>query len=203
MCTQTMRRLRYPILDLASRANWRAWLALNHTRSTGVRLVIRKKDGRRAGVYYSEAVEEALCFGWIDSRADSLDDDGYLLQMTPRRPGSAWSPSNTARVADLQAQGLMASAGLARVETARQDGSWDALNDIEALVMPTDVITALQAAPTALVNWQACPASRQKQLLYWLASAHRPETRTKRLAQLVQRALDCTLQDFWVAAPKR
>ena len=127
-----------PRLSPATRAEWRAWLAANHDDSTGVLLVVQKKRSALPGVGYDEAVEEALCFGWIDSRVRRLDEDRFEQWYCPRRRGSIWSQSNKERVERLKRAGLMARAGLARVETAMGDGSWGLLDEIEAMVVPAD-----------------------------------------------------------------
>jgi uncharacterized protein YdeI (YjbR/CyaY-like superfamily) len=133
-----------------NRQAWRDWLSLKHDRSNGIALVIYKKASGRTNLSYAEAVEEALCFGWIDSRANKLDDGRYLLRFVPRKPGSTWAASNKERVSRLIAQGLMTEAGLKVIERAKQDGSWDSINDIENLKLPPEVEKALKSEPAAL-----------------------------------------------------
>jgi uncharacterized protein YdeI (YjbR/CyaY-like superfamily) len=111
-------------VEFDHRADWRRWLRLNHTRSAGVWLVTWKKSAGRPRVDYDAAVEEALCFGWVDSKSKSVDDDRTSLYFTPRKPGSAWSASNVARVERLGAAGLMRAAGRRAVEEARRTGRW-------------------------------------------------------------------------------
>ncbi len=171
-------------MEVPDRDAWRRWLERHHDRSQGVWLTIRKRRADGPGVAYQDAVEEALCFGWIDSRMRPVDERTYLLTMTPRRPGGIWAASNKERVARLTAAGRMAPAGLAVVEAAKADGSWDVLTDAEALVVPEDLEAALAASAGA--RFDALPPSMRTQLLYWIASAKRPETRAKRIEATVR-----------------
>lgn len=163
------------------RAQWRVWLEEHHAGSPGVWLTVRKKGSDLPGVGYEEAVEEALCFGRIDSTVNRLDDHRFKQLMTPRKPASTWSKSNKARVARLAADGLMTPAGLAVIEAAKADGSWTILDDVDALVVPEDLSVALAADPEAARNFDAFPDSVKKQLLYWIAGAKRPGTRAQRI----------------------
>jgi uncharacterized protein YdeI (YjbR/CyaY-like superfamily) len=174
----------------ASREEWRAWLTENHAASTGAWLVYPKKASGLPGPSYEEAVEEALCFGWIDSRVRPLDDRRRLQWFSPRRPGSTWSALNKARVARLVAAGLMAPAGLAKVEAAKADGSWEILDKVEALELPEDLSAALAATPAAEAGFAGLAASIRKPLLYWVLSAKRPATRGRRIAALVEAAAE-------------
>ena len=173
----------------ASRVEWRAWLAAHHRDSEGVWLVVAKKRSGVPGPTYEEAVEEALCFGWIDSRMHPLDGDCFEQRFSPRRAGSIWSRSNKERVQRLRRAGLMAPAGLACVEAAVADGSWDRLGQVEALMVPADLAAALEAAG-ASGGFDGLPASMRKQLLYWVAEARRPETRGRRIAAVVEAAAE-------------
>ena len=176
-----------PRLSPASRAEWRAWLAANHDDSTGVWLEVQKKRSALPGVGYDEAVEEALCFGWIDSRVRRLDEDRFEQWYCPRRRGSIWSQPNKERVERLKRAGLMARAGLARVEAAMGDGSWGLLDEIEALVVPADLASALEAAGS-VGGFEGLPASTRKQVLYWVSTARRPQTRAQRITAVVEAA---------------
>ncbi|MGZ4133281.1 MAG: YdeI/OmpD-associated family protein [Actinomycetota bacterium] len=175
-------------VEAKDRAAWRRWLQRHHASSRGVWLLVRKKGGDRPGVTYVEAVEEALCFGWIDSRANPLDEHRYRLTMTPRKPGSVWAATNKERVARLTAEGRMAPAGLAAIEAATADGSWDALTAVDALEVPPDLADALAANPAAARHFEAFPPSSKKMILFWIASAKRPETRAKRVEETVRLA---------------
>ena len=176
------------LLKPEDRAAWRAWLAENHAASAGVWVAIAKKG--TAGLAYVDAVEEALCFGWIDGKARSLDERHYQQWLSPRRPGSAWARSNKERVARLEAAGLMAPAGLAVVAAAKADGSWEAYDAIDALEMPADLEAALRAEPAAWENYQAFPPSAQRAVLFRVADAKRPETRARRIAEVVRMAVE-------------
>jgi uncharacterized protein YdeI (YjbR/CyaY-like superfamily) len=119
-----------------TRAEWRAWLEQHHAQTEGVWLISYKKSTGKPRVEYNEAVEEALCFGWVDSKPNKLDDERSMLWFAPRKPGSGWSRLNKERVERMMAAGLMTPAGLEKVEAAKQDGSWNALDAIEALDIP-------------------------------------------------------------------
>lgn len=139
-------------------------------------------------VSYDDAVEEALCFGWIDSRVNRVDDLRYRQVFTPRRPGSIWSRPNKQRVERVTAAGAMTPAGAGKVEAAKRDGSWDLLDLVDDLVMPDDLESALVSAG-ARPGFDTLPVSERKQLLYWVRSARRDATREQRVAEVVRRSL--------------
>ncbi len=172
-------------LNPRDRNEWRQWLEKNHATSPGVQVVITKKNAGKAGIHLDEAVEEALCFGWIDSRANKRDEFSYRLHFSPRKPGGTWANANKQRVAKLIQMGLMTPAGLKVVEASRQDGSWNQLEEIDQLVIPEDLSQALSENPAAEKYFQAYSYSLKKQLLWWLKTSQRPETRAKRIAQIV------------------
>jgi uncharacterized protein YdeI (YjbR/CyaY-like superfamily) len=172
----------------ADRAAWRDWLAANHATASGVWAVVYRRSTGKPTVTYEELVEEALCFGWIDSRPGTLDDERTMLRFTPRRPGSAWARSNKERVARLMADGRMTAAGLRLVEAARADGSWDVLDDVDALLVPDDLAAALAGDPVAGRWFAAQGASIKKPILYWVTSAKRPETRARRISEVLRYA---------------
>ena len=176
------------LLEPANRQEWRAWLLAHHADSPGVWLAVGKKGNTVTELRYAEAVEEAVCFGWIDSVVNRLDDARFKQLMTPRKRGSAWAPSNKERVARLARQGLLAPAGIAAVEAAKADGSWALLDDSLALVVPDDLAAALAEDPVAGRSFAALPPSTRKQILYWIGSAKRPETRAKRIRETVAAA---------------
>lgn len=177
-------------VDLTDRAAWRDWLAAHHTQPEGVWLVLYNKASGRRLLTYEEAVEEALCFGWIDSLPRKLNEASFKLLFTPRKKGSGWSAVNKRRLEKLEAAGMLMPAGLAKIAAAKQDGSWTSLDAAEALEMPEDLTQALAANPTAQANFAAFPPSARKQILQYLSSARRPETRQQRLARVVARAAD-------------
>lgn len=183
-----MNRQNLQRVEVISRAQWRNWLQENHTQPDSIWLLTYKKLRPEYYLSYAEIVEEALCFGWIDSLPGKLDAERTMLLLSPRRKGSPWSALNKKRVADLIAKGLMRQPGLAKIERAKADGSWTLLDAIEKLQMPPDLYAALQANPAASRHWDQFPPSAKKGLLQYLASAKRPETRAKRIAEIVAKA---------------
>ncbi len=176
-----------PRIHAETRAQWRAWLAVNHRQPGGAWLVSWKHATGRPFVPYEEAVEEALCFGWIDGVYNRLDAERTLQWFAPRRPHGTWARTNKDRVERLIAAGLMTEAGLAAIERARADGSWTALDAAEALEMPDDLAAALDAAPGAREAYESYSPSSRKMILFRVTGARRAETRAKRIAELVPR----------------
>ena len=146
-------------IQCETRDEWRAWLAENHNRNKGVWLVTFKKTSRMPSVGYDATVEEALCYGWIDSRTKSLDDERSMLWFAPRRRGSNWSKSNKDRVSRLTSAGLMMAPGIAKVEVAKIDGTWNALDAVENLEIPPDLETAFAEHSRSAQNFEAFPRS--------------------------------------------
>lgn len=171
-----------------TRAEWRAWLEQNHTRAEGVWLISYKKATGKPRFEYDEAVEEALCFGWIDSKPNKLDDERSMLWFAPRKAGTGWSKPNKERVEKMLKARLMAPAGLAKVEAAKKDGSWAALDAVEALEIPPDLAKALKANKTAKAYFEAFPRSVKQGILEWILNAKKPETRAKRVEETVRLA---------------
>jgi uncharacterized protein YdeI (YjbR/CyaY-like superfamily) len=174
----------------ATRAEWRAWLRQNHTRPEGVWLVTYKRAAGKPRVEYADAVEEALCFGWIDGQAGTLDEERGVQWFAPRKRGSGWSKLNKTRIERLMAEGLMEPAGLAKIDAARQDGSWTSLDASEALEVPPDLEQALASYPDAARHFHAFPPSIRKMILQWIFSAKKPETRAARVAETARLAND-------------
>ena len=173
-------------VEIADRAEWRGWLAERHGRDTGIWLVYVKGSART--ISYDDIVEEALCFGWVDSRSGSVDDTRSKLWLAPRRPRSSWSRRNKERVERLTAAGLMDASGLAVVEDAKRRGTWRALDEVEALAEPDDLAVALDGVPSARTYWDAFPRSARRAILEWIQSAKRPETRAVRIRTTVEEA---------------
>jgi uncharacterized protein YdeI (YjbR/CyaY-like superfamily) len=186
-----------PLVEAPTRPAWRAWLDANHATTGSVWLVLNRKDSGLPVMTAAEAAEEALCFGWIDSRPGRLDARRSLLLMSPRKPGSAWSGVNKDRVARLAAAGRMAPAGIAAVERAKADGSWARLDGATALVEPPDLLAALAVAPGAAAAWGGFPPSHRRANLEWIAQAKRPETRAARIAEIAQRAARGERANTW------
>jgi len=149
---------------------------------------------------YDAAVEEALCWGWIDSRRRGFDDQRSLLWMAPRKPRTGWSRSNKLRVARLTAEGRMATPGLAKVRAAKRDGSWTLLDAVEALEVPADLARAL-AASRGREHFDAFPPSVKKQLLEWVRCAKKQETRDKRVAEIARLAAMNIRANQWMKKP--
>lgn len=172
----------------SDRQTWRKWLIRHHRTATGVWLIYYKVKSGQPSIRYSDAVKEALCFGWIDSKVKTLDDDRYMQIFTPRKPKSVWSKLNKQYIEELIAQGLMTEAGLEKINTAKQDGSWTLLDDVEALVIPDDLQKALAINEIANQNFTTFSNSSKKTILQWLSSAKRPETRQRRIEQIIHSA---------------
>jgi len=173
----------------SDREGWRTWLSQNHQRAIGVWLVYYKTKSHQPSVRYSEAVKEALCFGWIDSKVQSLDEERYRQIFTPRKPKSVWSKLNKQYVEELIVQGKMTSAGLEKIIVAQQNGSWTSLDEIEALIIPEDLNQAFVMNETANKNFQAFSNSMKKNILQWLQSAKRPLTRLSRIEKIIAAAM--------------
>lgn len=176
------------IVYAKNRKEWRKWLEKNHDSETVVWLTIYHKDADTKSVYYTDAVEEALCFGWIDSRADKNDENSFLLSFYPRKPKSNWSKPNRERAARMIEQGLMAPAGLAMINLAKETGTWDAMKHIEDNVIPEDLQQLFDKNKTAYNNYMTFAPSSQRLILKWIHDAKRTETRQKRIEETVRLA---------------
>lgn len=169
---------------------WRDWLAEHHGTSAGVWLARWKPATGRPTFGYEAMVEEALAVGWIDGQAWAPDDEVTLLWFTPRRPGSVWSRLSKERVARLEAAGRMQPAGAAVIAAARAGGSWTRHDDVEALVLPDDLVAALDALPGARDRWDGFRPGARKAVLRWLVDARRPGTRAARVAEAARLAAE-------------
>jgi uncharacterized protein YdeI (YjbR/CyaY-like superfamily) len=170
-----------PHVHADDRATWRAWLEANHATASGAWLVTWRSRSGRQGLDYEAAIEEALCVGWVDSTGGRVDDERGKLYFAPRKPRSVWAATNKARVERLIAEGRMMPAGLAAIERAKANGSWEILDSVERLEVPDDLATALAADAQAAANFAAFPPSARKMMLGWVAQARRPETRAARV----------------------
>jgi uncharacterized protein YdeI (YjbR/CyaY-like superfamily) len=188
------------LVQAPTRAAWRAWLEAHHGQAASIWLVLNRKGSGLPHLPPGEAAEEALCFGWIDSRPAKFDAQRSLLLVSPRKPGSAWSGVNKQRVERLLAAGLVAPAGLAAIERAKADGSWTRLDGASALIEPPDLRAALTGV--ALAAWQGFPASHRRANLEWIAQARRPETRAARIAEIARRAALGERANTWTG-PRR
>lgn len=178
-----------PLVRPTDRAAWRAWLEAHHTVATGIWVALRRRPSPHSeGLAYEAAVEEALCFGWVDATAGRLDDEHTKLYFAPRKARSPWAATNKARVERLIAAGRMAPAGLAAIEWARANGSWSVLDGAERLEVPEDLAAALAARAPAAVHFAAFPPSARKQLIGWVALARTPGTRAARIVAIAEAA---------------
>ncbi len=177
-----------PAIQAASAAAWRDWLLKNHQREENVWLIFFHKSSNVASITYDEAVDEALCFGWIDSVPKKRDHQSSYRFFSRRKPGSNWSRINKRKVEKLIAAEKMMPAGMKMVQEAKKSGTWDALNDVEALIVPDDLQNALDEVPEAKENWEKFPPSSKKIILEWLHNAKREATRQKRIEETVQKA---------------
>ena len=170
-------------IEVTTRTAWRRWLGRHHTRAQGVWVVTYKKGSGHPSPGYGALVEEALCFGWIDSKPGKVDDLRTKLWFAPRKRGTGWSRLNKERIARLQADGLMHPAGEAKITEAQADGSWTKLDAVESLEIPADLAAALRQHRGAAANFEAFPRSAKRGILEWIVQAKKPETRAARIAE--------------------
>jgi uncharacterized protein YdeI (YjbR/CyaY-like superfamily) len=168
--------------------SWRQWLIQNHLVEQSVWLVIFKKDSGTPSVFYPEAVDEALCFGWVDSKPNKRDHQSYYQFFSKRNPKSNWSGVNKRKAESLQNAGKLAPAGIEMINLAKKTGTWTALDEVERLIIPADMQLLFDQNATALINWKNFPPSTQKGILEWIFNAKLPETRAKRIKETVDLA---------------
>lgn len=168
--------------------DWHAWLKANHETVSAVWLVQHHKKSEKESITWSEAVDSALCFGWIDSKKIRIDEETTHQFFTKRKPKGTWSKINKEKVEKLIAAGLMEEAGYLSIETAKANGSWTLLDDVEELVLPGDLQHALRALEGAEAYYHSLSKSAKKMILAWLVLAKRPETRQKRIAEVAEAA---------------
>lgn len=175
-----------PIIAFTTPADWEAWLEENHAQPTGIWQKFAKKGTGVTTINYAQALEAALCYGWIDGQVAKLDETYYLQKFTPRRPKSVWSKINVAAVERLIEAGKMKPAGLRAVEAAKADGRWDRAYDPPSKVtIPDDLQQAIDANPAAAVFWATLNRSNRFAVIYRVKDAKRPETRARRIEQFV------------------
>lgn len=184
-------------LVIASSAELRAWLEANCTQSNSIWLVTYRKTSPDRHVPYDDVVEEALCFGWVDSLSRKVDVRRNMLLLSPRRRGSSWSRVDKERAERLITRGLMQEAGFAKIKEAMKDGSWDRLDRALELAIPTDFAQALGAKTPAAVNFEAFPATVRRAILTWINAAKRVETRAKRIAETAELAAKNVPANQW------
>jgi len=171
-----------------SRTEWRKWLEKNHQSEQSVWLVYYKSATKMASLSWSDAVDEALCFGWIDSTKKTIDEERYMQYFSRRKPNSMWSKINKEKVAKLIENNLMSKAGFDSIAIAKQNGSWTILDEVEALVIPTDLKEELANHKGAMEYFDSLSKSAKKILLHWVYFAQRTETRQKRILDIAESA---------------
>jgi uncharacterized protein YdeI (YjbR/CyaY-like superfamily) len=180
--TESSKRQCFP-----GREDWRAWLAANHATAQEIWLVIHKKHAGKAGLTYVEALEEALCFGWIDGILKRIDDEKHTIRFSPRRKNSIWSEQNKKRIRKLIQEGRMTEAGLAKIKEAKANGQWErAAVREDVTLVPPELTAALAGSAQARENFEKLAPSYRKQFIYWIGSAKREETREKRIKTTIK-----------------
>jgi len=175
-------------VEVSSRQAWREWLSDHYEQTESIWLITYKKHTGDRYLPYDHIVEEALCFGWIDSLPRKLDEDRTMLLISPRKPKSVWSKLNKTRVDKLIKQALMMPPGLKKIEQAKKDGSWIFLDDVEALIIPDDLAAALATNPEAKAYFDAFSPSAKKGILQWIKMAKKEQTRQRRIQKTVELA---------------
>ena len=170
------------------REAWRKWLSEHCDKAKSVWLIIYKKGATKKSISYAEAVEEALCFGWIDSKPNKRNEESFYQFFAKRNPSSNWSRINKARVKKLMEEGLMTPPGMAVIKQAKANGKWEALDDTENLVIPGDLKTLLKANREAAAHFEAFPRSVKRGILEWILNAKTPATRLRRIEETVSLA---------------
>lgn len=177
-----------PQILFEERSAWRNWLAENHASSKGIFVITWRKGAGKPILSYDDMVEEALCFGWIDSLPRKLDDQRTMLYFSPRKKGSPWSGLNKERIIKLEAEGLIEEPGRRLIEAAKQDGSWESYDAAQNLIEPTELASELDANPEARRNWDAFPPSARRGILWIIYSAKTEATKSKRIAETIRQA---------------
>ncbi len=173
------------------RHEWRSWLEKNHDKTSELWLVFYKVKTRKKSIKYEEAVEEALCYGWIDSIVKRIDDEKHMQKYTPRKENSNWSASNKERVIKLISDGSMTDFGLRKIEAAKQNGSWNKLDSVDIRIeTPPDLEQAFKSNKSAKQKFEELSPSRKKQFLWWIQSAKRDITRERRINETIRMLLE-------------
>src|SRR5579875_2729412 len=176
-----------PILPFATQQEWEAWLAEHHTKTTGLWLKLAKREAGIPSITYAEALESALCYGWIDGQKASFDDQFWLQKFTPRRPKSIWSKVNCEKATALIAAGRMQPAGLRQIEAAKADGRWDAAYGSQSkITIPPDFQSELDKNPQAQAFFSTLDSANRYAILFRIETAKRTETRTARIQKFIE-----------------
>lgn len=171
-----------------SQTDWRNWLEKNHQLKQSIWVVFYKKSTKIASISWSEAVDEALCFGWIDSTKKTIDAERYMQYFTKRKPNSIWSKVNKDKIEYLTSKKLIREAGYIAIETAKKNGSWFIMDDVEALILPKALKEEFDKRKGALEYYESLSNSAKKILLSWIVLAKRPETKQKRIIEIAENA---------------
>lgn len=171
-----------------SKDHWRNWLAENHGRDKGIWVIQYNKKSKKPTVTWSDAVDEALCFGWIDSLKKKLDEDSTIQYFGKRKPKGTWSKINKQKIEKLISENRMSQAGLDAIATAKDNGSWEILDSVEELLIPSDLELELTKRGNAAAFFQSLSKSTKKMMLQWIVLAKRPETRHKRIFEIAEAA---------------
>jgi uncharacterized protein YdeI (YjbR/CyaY-like superfamily) len=175
--------------EFPDRMEWRTWLEVNHSSEKEIWVIIHKKQSRKKGLKYPEAVEEAICFGWVDSKMQSIDADRFRLRFSPRRKSSIWSKNNKETAERMIHAGKMTQAGFEAIEDAKRNGKWEAAYSSEmGSTIPDDVVEALKENELAWKNFKKFSNSTKLQYIYWVNSAKKVETRQRRINDIVRKA---------------
>ncbi len=175
-------------INLKNRKEWREWLKLNHLQKDSVWLIFYKKGSPSFNLSWRESVDESLCFGWIDSTKKTIDNERFKQYFSKRKPKSNWSKVNKDKVKSLIEQGLMRDAGFKSIEIAKENGSWTILDSVENLEVPKELEQELKHNKVAKEYFENLSKSAKKILLYWIVSAKRDETKTKRIVEIIENA---------------
>lgn len=175
-----------PQLYFKTDAEWRTWLHENHTSSTGIYLILYKVSSSTKSMRWEEAVKVALCYGWIDSTVKRLDHEKRQQYFTPRKHKSVWSKLNKTYIKELSSKKLMHASGKAIIKIAKQNGSWDALNDVDNEVILPNLKKAFDTNPQAFENYKNFAPSHRRGYLYWLYAAKREATQQKRIDEIIK-----------------
>lgn len=171
-----------------TKQHWRKWLEKNHIRKDAVWLIYYKKNAGKPTIKWSDAVDEALCFGWIDSKAETIDKDTFRQYFCKRKPNSTWSKINKQKIETLTSKGLMTQAGFDVIDIAKQNGSWTILDEVEELIIPNDLEKAFKKHKGSKDYFLSLSKSIRKMMLTSLVLAKRPETRQKRIDEIAKLA---------------
>lgn len=178
----------YQSISACDSSAWRKWLQDNGQLATGVFLVLYKKEAKLPSITYDQAVNDALCYGWIDSKINKRDHESWYQYFAPRNPKSNWSKVNKLKIELLASQNLIQPPGYELISYAKANGQWNALNEVDDLVVPKDMQALFDTESTAFGNWQAFSPSSQRGILEWIFNAKTAATREKRIAETVKLA---------------